>query len=330
MKRSILSRLAFAAALGLALGLTAASGAFAQVSAQFPERTIRIIVPFEPGGANDIMARVTAPLLSKAVGQSVIVENRPGAAGNIGMTAVARAPADGYTLLFTAGGATQNPALYKTLTYDPINDFTPVAVLGFGPHIFVINPKLPFRSLKDVVDYARANPGKLNAAAGGATTQLESEMFQLQNKVKVEIIPYSGTGRASTAVLAGEADFVIMDTSPVVGQIKAGKLRGLGIIGNERHPALPEVPTAKEQGFPDFLGGITFGAYAQMKTPRPILQTLNTTLNKVMLSPEMKEWFDKNGAKPMTMNLDEARAWYLKEIAAWKDVVTRAGIKQIE
>jgi tripartite-type tricarboxylate transporter receptor subunit TctC len=205
-----------------------------------------------------------------------------------------------------------------------------VAVLGYGPHIFVTNARLPFTNLRDVIDYARKNPGKLNAAAGGATTRLESEMFQLQNRIKVEIIPYSGTGRASAAVLAGEADFVIMDTSPVIAHIKAGKLKGLAIIGDERHPALPDVATAREQGFADFLGGITFGAYAQLKTPRPILQSLNTTVNKVMLSAEMKQWFDKVGAKPVTMNLDEARAWYLKEIAAWKDVVTKAGIKPAE
>jgi len=266
-------------------------------------------------------------LLGKAFSQPVIVENRPGAAGNIGMGLVAKAPADGYTLLFTAGGATQNPALYRNLTYDPINDFTPVAVLGFGPHIFVANPRLNFKNLKDVVEYARKNPGKLNAAAGGATTRLESEMFQLQNGVKVEIIPYSGTGRASTAVLAGEADFVIMDTSPVISLIKAGKLKGLAIIGDERHPAMPDIPTAREQGYPDFLGGITFGAYAQAKTPRDILQKLNTTLNRVMMSAEMGAWFNKVGAKPINMNLDEARAWYLKELAAWKDVVAKAGIK---
>jgi tripartite-type tricarboxylate transporter receptor subunit TctC len=302
----------------------------ATVYAEYPEKPIRIIVPFEPGGANDIMARVTGPNLSKAVGQPVIVENRPGAGGNIGSVLVARSPADGYMLLFTAGGATQNPALYRNLAYDPINDFTPVAVLGFGPHIFVANPRLPFANIKDVVEYAKKNPGKLNAAAGGATTRLESEMFQLQNGVKVEIIPYSGTGRASTAVLAGEADFVIMDTSPVISLIKSGKLKGLAIIGNERHPAMPDIPTAKEQGYPDFLGGITFGAYANARTPRDILQKLNTTLNKVMLTPEMTEWFDKVGAKAVNMNLDEARAWYLKEIAAWKDVVARAKIQTLD
>jgi tripartite-type tricarboxylate transporter receptor subunit TctC len=294
--------------------------------AQYPEKTIRIIVPFEPGGANDIMARVTAPNLAKVLNQMVIVENRPGAGGNIGAAFVAKGPADGYTLLFTAGGATQNPAMFRNINYDPIADITPAAVLGYGPHIFVINPKLPFRSIREVVDYARKNPGKLNAAAGGATTRLESEMFQIQNGVKVEIIPYSGTGRASQAVLAGEADFVIMDTSPVVSLIKAGKLRGLGIIGEERHPAMPDIPTVKEQGYPDFLGGITFGAYIPMKTPRDIAQKLNTSLNRVMLSPEMKEWFDKVGAKPINMNLEEARAWYLKELAVWKDVVTKAKI----
>lgn len=314
----------------LAAALLSLAAATTPVRAQFPEKPIRIIVPFEPGGANDIMARVTGPNLSKAMGQPVIVENRPGAGGNIGSVLVARSPADGYMLLFTAGGATQNPALYRNLAYDPINDFTPVAVLGFGPHIFVANPRLPFASIKDVVEYAKKNPGKLNAAAGGATTRLESEMFQLQNGVKVEIIPYSGTGRASTAVLAGEADFVIMDTSPVISLIRSGKLKGLAIIGDERHPALPDVPTAKEQGYPDFLGGITFGAYANARTPRDILQKLNTTLNKVVLTPEMTEWFNKVGAKAVNMNLDEARAWYLKEITTWKDVVTRAKIQQLD
>lgn len=316
--------------LSTILGLLAACLAAAPAMAEFPEQPIRIIVPFAPGGANDIMARITAPNLSKAVGQPVIVDNRPGAGGNIGAGAVVKAPADGYTLLFTAGGATQNPALYRKLVYDPIKDLTPVAVLGFGPHIFVVNAKLPFKSIKDVVDYARKNPGKLNAAAGGATTRLESEMFQLQNKVKVEIIPYKGTGEASTAVLTGEADFVIMDTSPVIGHIKAGKLRGIAMIGDERHPALPDIPTAKEQGYPDFLGGITFGAYVNARTPRDIQQKLNTTLNKVMLSPEMKKWFDKVGAKAVNMSLDEARAWYLKEIKAWKEVVAKAGIKPLD
>jgi tripartite-type tricarboxylate transporter receptor subunit TctC len=322
-----MSKRMFIAALGA--GLLGLAGLAGPALAAYPEKPIRIIVPFEPGGANDIMARVTAPLLSKAIGQPVIVENRAGGGGNIGANFVAKAPADGYTLLFTAGGATQNPALYRNLPFDP-NDFVPAAVLGFGPHIFIVNPKLPFKSLKDLVDYAKQNPGKLNAAAGGATTRLESEMFQLQNGIKVEIIPYSGTGRASAAVLAGEADFVIMDTSPVVALTKSGQLRGLAIIGDERHPALPDVPTAKEQGFADLLGGVTFGAYIQANTPPDIKQKLNTVLTQVMHSPEMAEWFDKVGAKPVKMNLEEANAWYQKEIVAWKDIVAKAKIAPID
>ncbi len=315
---------------GMAALACMALAAPVQSQTHFPDRPIRIIVPFDPVGANDIMARVTAPNLSKALGQPVLVENRPGAGGNIGAGAVARAPADGHMLLFTAGGATQNPALYSKLAYDPINDFTPAAVLGFGPHIFVVNPKRGFKSIRDVVEYAKQNPGKLNAAAGGATTRLESEMFQLQNKVRVEIIPYKGTGAASAAVLSGEADFVIMDTSPVISHIRAGKLAGVGMIGDERHPSLPDIPTAREQGYPDFLGGITFGAYASNRTPRDILQKLNTTLNTVMLSPVMKTWFDKVGAKAVNMSLEEARAWYLKEIATWKEIVSKAGIKPLD
>ena len=324
MKASLLARAVLGAVVtSLVMPMTVAR-------AEYPEKPLRAIVPFEPSGANDIMARVTAPQLGKVLGQSVIVENRPGAGGNIGAGAVAKAPADGYMLLFTAGGATQNPALYRNLAYDPINDFTPAAVLGYGPHIFVVNPKRDFKSIKDVVEFARKNPGKLNAAAGGATTRLESEMFQLQNNVKVEIIPYSGTGRASTAVLSGEADFVIMDTSPVISLIKAGKLRGIAIIGDERHPALPDVATAREQGHPDFLGGITFGAYANARTPRDILVKLNTALNRTMLTPEMKEWFDKVGAKAVNMTLEDARAWYLKEIATWKDIVAKAKIPPLD
>jgi tripartite-type tricarboxylate transporter receptor subunit TctC len=314
--------------------ISATSGAFLALVAltiaaysQYPDKPVTIIVPFEAGGANDIMARFAAPALSKELGQPVIVENKPGAGGVVGADIVAKGPADGYRILFTAGGATQSPALSRTFPYDPVNDLVPVSVLGFGPHVFLVNPKLPFKNLKELIDYAKQNPGKLNAAAGGGTTRLESEMFRLRNDIKIEIIPYNGTGRASTSVLAGETDFVIMDTSPVVSLIDSGQLRALAIIGDQRLPALPNIPTAKEQGFSDFLGGITFGAYVQGGTPKDIQQKLNTALNRAVMTPEVKAWFYKNGAKPINMTLEQARSWYLTELNAWKDVVEKAHIE---
>ena len=165
-------------------------------AAEYPERLIRAIVPFAAGGSNDTMARLIAPELTKALGQQVIVENRPGAAGNIGIDAVAKSPPNGYMILFSATASTQNPALFRKLPYDPLRDIQPVAEIGQAPYVFIVNPAVPARTLQELINVARRNPGKLNAAAGGIGTRLASELFRIQNKLKLEIIPYQSSGQA--------------------------------------------------------------------------------------------------------------------------------------
>src|SRR5262249_29265944 len=184
-------------------------------AAQYPERLIRAIVPFAAGGSNDTMARLMAPELTRTLGQQIIVENRPGAAGNIGIDAVAKSPPNGYMILFSATASTQNPALFRKLPYDPLREIQPVAEIGQAPYVFIVNPAVPARSVRELIDLARRNPGKLNAAAGGIGTRLASELFRIQNGLKLEIIPYQSSGQGALAVMTGEADFVVMETSPV-------------------------------------------------------------------------------------------------------------------
>ena len=224
-------------------------------AAEYPERLIRAIVPFAAGGSNDTMARLIAPELTKALGQQVIVENRPGAAGNIGIDAVAKSPPNGYMILFSATASTQNPALFRKLPYDPLRDIQPVAEIGQAPYVFIVNPAVPARTLQELINVARRNPGKLNAAAGGIGTRLASELFRIQNKLKLEIIPYQSSGQGALAVMTGEVDFVVMETSPVQGQLAAGKLRALAVAGEKRLKSFPEPADHGGSGLSRLQGG---------------------------------------------------------------------------
>ena len=201
-------------------------------------------------------------------------------------------------------------------------------MIGSTPYVLVTYPGLGVRNLGELMTLARAKPGALNYGSAGPASMahLAAALLGVEAGIDIVHVPYRSSVHAVTDIMAGRVQMQFATIPPSAELIATGKLTAVAVSGSKRSTTLPDVATAKEQGFPDFLGGITFGAYAQMKTPRPVLQSLNTTLNKVMLSAEMKQWFDKVGAKPVTMSLDEARAWYLKELAAWKDVVTKAGI----
>jgi tripartite-type tricarboxylate transporter receptor subunit TctC len=301
-----------------------------KASAQYPERMIRAIVPFAPGGSNDGMARLISPEIARTLGQQVIVENRPGAAGNIGIDAVAKSPPNGYTILYSATASTQNPALFRKLPYDPLRDIQPVAEVGQAPYVFLVNPRVPARNVQELIDVARKNPGKLNASSGGIGTRLASELFQIQNKLKLEIIPYNGAGLAALAVMTGEADFAIMDASPVLGQISAGKIRALAIAGEKRLKSLPNVPTTAEAGFPGYKSGTIFGVYVAAGTPADIVQKLNTTINKIISAPAMAERLRELGAEANPKSVEEFSALYRKEIEKWKAIVRQANIPPVD
>lgn len=300
------------------------------VQAEYPEKPIRAIVPFAPGGANDVMGRLMSPEISKLLGQPVIVENKPGAGGNIGLDFVAKSKPDGYTLLYSATASTQNPALYRNLPFDPIKDLVPTAEIGQAPYVIMVNPKLPLKTAMDLVEYARKNPGKLNAASGGLGTQLSVEMFRIKNKLSLEIIPYPGTGPAAVAVRQGIADFAIMDTSAYTGFLAAGQVKALAVAGDKRMSSLPDVPTAREAGLGDYLAGTIFGMYVAGGTPNDIVQKLNTTVNRIISNPETVERLRRLGAEPNPKSVDEFTKLIHAEIALWKTIVKQANIPYVD
>jgi len=298
--------------------------------AQYPDRLIRAVVPFAPGGSNDTMARLISPELSKALGQQVIVENRPGAAGNIGIDAVAKSLPNGHTILFSATASTQNPALFRKLPYDPLRDIQPVAELGQAPYVFLVNPGVPARNLQQLINLARRYPGKLNAASGGIGTRLSSELFQIQNRLILEIIPYQGSGQAALAVMTGEADFVVMETSPIHGQLAAGKLRALAVAGEKRLKSLPNVPTTSEAGFPDYKAGTIFGVYVSAGTRADIIEKLNATINRIISAPALGGRLLELGIETNPKSVEEFSDLYRKEIEKWKTIVRQARIPPVD
>ena len=298
--------------------------------AVYPERVIRAIVPFAAGGANDTVARVIGPQLANALGQPVIIDNRPGAAGNIGIDITAKSAPDGYTIIFSASASTQNPALFRKLPYDPIKDIQPIAELGYGPYAIVTNSALPVKNLKELIDYARANPGKLNGAAGGIGTRLSIELFQIKQNLKVEIIPYNGTGPATLAVLSGESDFAIMDTSALIQHLKGDRMRAIAVASGKRLASIPDVLTTIEAGLPDYQTGTTFGVYAAAGTPEPIVKRLHDELNKIVLLPVVAEQFKTLGINASQKTTEQFSEDYRKEIAIWKEIVEKVKIPPVD
>ena len=308
------------AALGLALALLSA-----MATAQYPDHVIKAIVPFPPGGGTDLFARLVSVPLGKALGESVVIENKGGADGNIGMDIVAKSKADGYTLLFNSSAATVNPALYTKLPFDAVKDLQPVAVLCEYFNLVVINPaKVPAKTLAEFVDLIRRNPGKYNGAGGG--TRIAIELFQLQNKLEVVIVPYRGASDAIAALLAGDADFMIVNAPGLTPHIQSGRLRALAVTAPQRQADLPDVPTTREAGMPDYNYGSFFGAYVRRGTPPEIVAKLNATFNAVTKQPEIVERFRDLGAVAVQKTPEEANAMYVGDIARLKDLVVRAKI----
>jgi tripartite-type tricarboxylate transporter receptor subunit TctC len=304
-------------------------GVAPQANADYPDHVIKAVVPFPAGGGTDVFARIVAPPLAKALGQPVVIENKGGAEGNIGMDAVAKSPPDGYTILFNSSAATVNPAMYKTLPFDPLKDLQPVAVLCEYYNLIVVNTStVPAKTLPEFMDLIRSNPGKYKAAAGG--TRIIYELFRLQNNVDILIVPYRGAGDAITALLGGIVDFMIVNAPGLTQHIASGKLRALAITAPKRQADAPDVPTTAEAGMPEFVTGSFFGAYVRAGTPLDIVRKLNGAFNSVSAMPEIADQFRTLGAAATQKTPEEAAAIYRRDIARLKDVVTRAGIPQME
>jgi tripartite-type tricarboxylate transporter receptor subunit TctC len=314
--------------VGVAVALTFTAGA-ASAQADFPNRPVTLIVSAAPGGTTDIAARLIAQPLGVALGQSVVVENKPGASGGIAAQAVARAKPDGYTLLLQYSGfQVITPHVTPASGWDPIKDFAPVANVLSAPQVVVVRPDLPIKSLKDLVAYAKANPGKLNYASSGngSLQQVATELLNQMAGTQITHIPYKGTGPALNDLLGGAVDMTITTPPPLLGQIAAGKLRALAVTGNTRLPSLPDVPTAAEAGYPDLIVSSWFAMYAPKDTPAPVVDKIAGEIQKIMKTDAFRQKAAEQGAEAIFMGPKELGVYTQSELDRWGKVVKAANI----
>jgi tripartite-type tricarboxylate transporter receptor subunit TctC len=298
-------------------------------AAQFPERPVKIVAPSTPGDAPDVIARALAERLGAALGQPVVVENKPGAGGVVGSEYAAKAPADGYTLIMgNAGSHSVNAALYTKLSYDPVADFASVALVATAPNIMVVNPAVPARTVAEFIAYAKANPGKLNYASGGngSSAHLSAELFKLMAGIDMTHIPYKGASPAIADVIAGNAQVFIGNLPPVLPQVKAGNLRALGVTTLTRSPELPDVPTIAESGVPGYETVAWFGVFAPAATPKATVTRLNAEINRIVSTAEFRDLLARLGTSPAPGTPEAFAARIAADVAKWKRVVAAGKI----
>ncbi len=318
------------ALLSTAASLVCAMLALANPAAaqDYPTRPVRLVIPFPPGGSNDVVGRLIAMHLAERLGKQVVVDNRGGAGGVIGTEVVAKSPADGYTLLVISMAHAVNPWLYK-LTYDPIKDFAPIALLAKGANVLVVHPSLPVKTVKDLIDLAKAKPGQLNFASSGNGTSihLAGELFKTMAGVSMVHVPYKGSAPAIADLLGGQVSCMFDNMPSSLPHIKAGKLRAIAVTSARRSPAMPELPTIAEAGLPGYEAASWFGLLAPAGTPREIVTKLNHTIVESLKTPEMKERLSSQGAEPVGDSPEEFAAYIRSEIAKWAKVVKASGAK---
>lgn len=295
----------------------------------FPSKPIRILVGFAPGGAPDILARIVARKLSDGLGQTVIVENRAGASGNIAAQAVAKGEPDGHTLLMATVAVAISPSYQPSLGYSPVRDFEPVGMVASVPLILVVRPELGTNSVKDLIGLAKGNPDKLNYASvgPGSPQHFSGELFQLLGGVRVTHIPYKGGGPATQAVLAGETSMFFAGMPPAMPHIKAGKLKALAVTSAKRSSAAPEVPTMQEAGLAGFEADNWHALYATKGTPAAVIARLNAELQRILSSADVKEQMLAQGAEAWPSTSQAAREYLASEVDKWTKVVKTAGLK---
>lgn len=325
--------MAFARTLSTALGACCAAIALALPAAagaqSFPTKPVKLVVPFPPGGTPDIVSRLISEHMSKTLGQAVIIDNRAGASGNIGAQAVAKSPADGYTLLVCAFSCTVSPSLYTPAPYDLQRDFSPVAMLGTVPSVLVVNPKVPAANLEEFLAYAKASPNTLNAASSGVGGSAHLALELLKNRTGAEIthVPYRGAGQVATDLLGGQVDMYFDNLPASLASIRAGKLRALAVASKERAAAAPDVPTFSEAGLNDFLITPWFGVLAPAQTPANTIQALNQAINAALQDPALSQRLDEIGVVPAP-NTPEALGQFLtEESRTWADIIAKNNIK---
>ena len=304
--------------------------AWAQTDAAWPSKPIKWVVPFPPGGAMDVIARTLGEKAARELGQAVVVENRPGAGGNIGADYVAKQPADGYTIMITSIGMATNRALYPKLTYDPVRDFAPISLLAVVPNVLVVNAaNTSDRSVKDVVARAGKEPGKLTyaSAGNGTSIHLAGEVFASMAGVQMTHIPYKGSGPAVTDMLGGQVDLMFDSITSARPHIQSGKLRALAVTTARRSPALPDVPTVAEAGVPGYEVSPWFAVFASTGTPPEVIARLNKVLNDAMKQPETLRKLESVGAEPIGSTPQELATHLNRELERWGKLIQQRDIR---
>lgn len=326
-----LSKMLRAAAFTAALASAAAPFAQAQpqqAAATYPSKPIHFVVPFPPGSGTDVGARFFARKLGELAGQPVIVENRAGANGFIAVKAVTSAPADGYTLLMGSNSTlATNVALFKQLPYDPVKDLAPVSTLMRSPIVLIVPANSPYKTLKDLIDAARAKPGQRTYASGSAAYQLMGELFADKAGIQLLNVPYKGAPDAVNATLSGQTDLGFSDITATMELLRGGKIRALAIAADQRLAGLPDVPTAQEQGIGGFSADTWTGVAVAANTPKPVVDKLSDMFVKILAMPETREFYAKQNVITMKGGQDELRDFQREQIAVWKRIAAAAKIE---
>lgn len=312
----------------LALGVASPMVGRAMAQPAYPVKPIRLVVGYTPGGGNDLIARIVAAKLQDKLGQPVVVDNKPGAQSIVAAEIVARAAPDGYTLLIAPSGPmTINPAVYSKLTYDPVKDFAPVSVLAEFPLLLAVGAEQPVKSVKELLEFARANPKLANYASGATPFQLAGELFNQRTGSSFQHIPYRGSGDAVQAVVAGQVLMTISDSGPMAGPLNAGKLRALAITTAKRPPAFPDVPTLVESGIADMEIELWTGIVAPAGTPAEVVERLQDAISETLDMPAVRNALEAINVDPRATTVKEFRELIASDIARWKAVAAKANIR---
>ncbi len=323
-------RIALMGACTLAAAGLLPAAAMAQPDAQWPAKPIKWVVPFPPGGAMDVIARTLGEKAGRTLGQPFVIENRPGAGGNIGADAVAKSPADGYTIMITSIGMATNKALYPRLSYDPVKDFAPISLLAIVPNVLVVNTaKTTDKSVADVIAHAKRDPGKLTyaSAGNGTSIHLAGEVFASMAGLNLLHVPYKGSGPAVTDMLGGQVDLMFDSITSARPHIQAGKLRALGVTSAKRSATLPDVPTIAEAGVPGYEVSPWFAVFAPAGTPAAIVNKINAALIDAMKQPDTVAKFETIGAEPIGTTPQQLATHLDKELARWGALIKERNIR---
>ncbi len=307
-----------------------ACGAVSAHSQNFPAKPLRIVVPFGAGGVADLTARTVAQKMSEGLGQSVVIDNRPGAGGIVAAEMVAKSDPDGHTILLMSNANAVSAGLFKSLPFDPVKDFIPVSLMGTFDLAIVTSSESRFQTLPELLSWAKANPGKLNIGSIniGSTQHLTAELFKSVAGLDAQVVPFNGTPAVMTALRGGQIDVAVEVLSPVLPQIKGGALRALAVTGQKRNAALPQVPTAKEGGVPSLISTSWNGLGVPAKTPQAVVDRLNKEVNAALQTPAVRQKLLDLNVEPHPSTVTQAQEWLQTEIKRWGDVIQRAGIQK--